>query len=291
MSGIDRDSVRRAFGRAARGYDQVAVLQRTVREALLERLVLLEREPRAALDLGCGTGDGAAAIKRRWPRAEVVALDLALPMLAEAGRRSGWFRPLHRVAGDALALPLAEASVDLVFSNLCLQWVVDLPAALDELRRVLRPGGLLLFTVFGPRTLIELRQAWAAADARPHVGSFADLPQVGDALLAAGFRDPVVDLDTWTLTYASAAALMRELKAIGASNADPARARGLTGRARYARVVAAYEALRRDGVLPATWEVIAAQAHAPDPGQPRRAGGASLASFGVEQLRGSRIRR
>lgn len=294
MSGIDRARVRAAFARAARDYDAHAVLQREVRERLLENLALARVAPAVALDLGCGTGHGAAALRRRWPRSEVIALDLALPMLLEARRVSGWWplrRPLRRVAGDALALPLADASIDLVFSNLCLQWIADLPRALDELRRVMRPGALLLFTSFGPRTLEELRVAWAAADATPHVAHFVDLPAIGDALLAAGFRDPVVDLDTLTLTYADARQLMRELKSIGAGNADAARARGLTGKGRLARVLDAYEKFRRDGVLPATYEVISAQAFAPEPGQPRRVRGGELASFDVARLRGSRIAR
>src|SRR5205085_11241852 len=130
------------------------------------------------------------------------------------------------------------------------------------------PGGLLLFSTFGPDTLKELRTAWSAADPAPHVGRFADLVMVGDALLGAGFRDPIVDREHFTVTYTDARMLMRELKAIGAGNADPARTRGLTGKTRLARALEAYEAFRRDGVLPASYEVVYAQAFAPDPGQP-----------------------
>lgn len=289
---IDPNVVRRAFARAAARYDATAVLQHEVEARLLERVDELGIAPARVLDLGAGTGGGTASLRKRFGAALVVALDQALPMLREAGRRRGWWKPFQRVAGDANALPLREASLDLVFSSLCLQWCPDLPRVFGELRRVLKPGGALLFTTFGPETLHELRGAWAAADGAPHVNRFADLPEIGDALLAAGFRDPVVDLDTITVTYRDARTLMRELREIGAGNADAARPRGLTGKARLARVLAAYEAHRRaDGTLPATYEVIHARAIAPDPGQPRRQGGAEIAAIPIERLRGSRVKR
>lgn len=288
---LDRHSIRRAFSRAAQDYDEAAVLQHEVESRLLERVEVAKLPPQRILDLGAGTGRASAALRKRYRDAQVVALDLALPMLRVAGRRAGWLRPFQRVCGDAAALPIADASVDLVFSSLCLQWSEDLPGVLDELRRVLRPGGLLLISTFGPETLKELRAAWSAVDRAPHVNRFPDMPVVGDAILAAGFRDPVLDLETFTLTYTDARQLMRELKAIGASNADAARARGLTGRARLQRVIEAYEPFRNDGRLPATYEVIYAQAFAPESGQPRRARGADVATFDVAKLRGSRIQR
>jgi malonyl-CoA O-methyltransferase len=291
VSPLDRDAVRRAFARAAASYEDAAVLQREVEARLLERVEYLERPPARILDVGAGPGRASAWLKKRFPKAHVVALDQALPMLVRAGRRASWLRPFRRVAGDATALPLADGCADLVFSSLCIQWCPDLDLVLDELRRVLKPGGLLLLSTFGPRTLVELRDAWRAADAAPHVNRFHDLPALGDALLRVGFRDAVVDLDTFTLTYRDARDLMRELKAIGASNADSARLRGLLGKTHLKRVLDAYEAHRRDGLLPATYEVVYAQAFAPQAGQPRRVGGAEVATFPVDGLRGSRAKR
>jgi malonyl-CoA O-methyltransferase len=283
---LDTQQVRRAFGRAAATYDAHAVLQHEVEQRLLERLDYVESAPQRVLDLGCGPGRAASAMRKRWNAAHVVALDLALPMLRRI--RRGWLRPLARVNADARALPLADASIDVLFSNLCLQWIDDVPALFDEFRRVLRPKGYLAISTFGPDTLHELRAAWGQVDRAAHVSRFADIARIGDALMQAGFRDPVLDAEHFTLTYADAGALMRELKAIGATNADASRARGLTGKTHWRGMLDAYEAFRADGVLPATYEVIYAHAWAPEPGQPRRARGGEIASFPVDRLRGSR---
>lgn len=286
MTPFDRDHVRRAFGRAAAGYSEHAVLQHEVEQRLLERLEYVTTPPARVLDLGCGPGPASAVLRKRWRKAELIAMDLALPMLREARRQGSWLRPLNRVCADARQLPLADASIDLLFSNLCIQWIADLPALFDEFRRVLRPDGFLVLSTFGPLTLHELRAAWAEVDRTPHVSHFADIQRVGDALLAAGFRDPVLDGDDFTLTYADATALMRDLKAIGATNADLQRQRGLTGKSRLQAVAQAYEPFRRgDGLLPATYEVIYAHAWGPQPGQPRRSKGVDIATFPVDQLR------
>lgn len=271
---FDSRQIRRAFGRAAGAYRATAVLQREVETRLLEQLEYAKTPPARILDIGAGPGHASVALKKRFPQAQVIALDLALPMLVEARKQAGWWRPkFARINADASALPLPDASVDLLFSNLCMQWIPDLPALFAEWRRVLTPGGLLLCSTFGPDTLHELREAFAQADDEPHVSPFAPIQSVGDAMLAAGFRDPVLDGDSFTLTYADAMTLMRELHAIGAGNALLQRRRTLTGKARLQRAVAAYDAFRTpEGVLPATYEVIYAHAFGPDPGQPRRGG-------------------
>ena len=286
MSGLfDRRQLRRAFGRAAPRYAAVAALQREVEARLLEQLDYLDdRVPLRVLDLGSGPGRAAGAMKKRWPKADVMALDAALPMLREVPRHTRFWRPVRRVCADVAQLPLADQCTDVIFSSLCLQWLDDLPAVLREFRRVLRPDGLLVFSTFGPDTLAELRDAYLAAGEVPPLSPFAAIQQVGDALLAAGFKDPVLDRDRYTLTYPDARALMHELRAIGAGDARSDRRRGLGGRARLQRVTAAYEPLRRDGVLPSTWEVITAQAWGPAPGAPRRDSGGDLASFPADRI-------
>ena len=280
---IEQAEVRRSFDRAAPRYDESAVLQAKVRAQLLARLDYVTLEPSVVLDAGCGTGHSARAIKDRYPRAQVVALDLSEGMLREARHRQSWRRRFARVCGDATRLPLADASVDLVFSNLTLQWCTDLDAAFAEFRRVLRPRGLLNFTTFGPDTLVELRDAWAAADGHRHVSDFADMHDLGDGLLRSGLAEPVMDVERFTLTYPDVFGLMRDLKAIGAHNASASRPRGLTGRARLAAMQAAYEVHRRDGVLPATYEVVFGQAWGPagEPRRSRRSGEFSVPAHGI----------
>ncbi|WP_409476159.1 malonyl-ACP O-methyltransferase BioC [Stenotrophomonas sp. Y-13] len=283
---FDSKHVRRAFSRAATSYHAAAVLQQEVGKRLLESLDYLEaRQPQVVLDVGSGPAHATAAMKKRWPKAQVIALDLALPMLAEARKQAGWWRPFSRVCADARALPLADNSVDVIFSNLCLQWVEDLPSVFAGFRRVLKPGGLLVCSTFGPETLVELREAFAQADDTPHVSRFVQIAQFGDALMMAGFRDPVLDRDLFTLTYDDLPALMRELKAIGATNALSGRRHTLTGRSRFNAAQAAYEPLRRaDGKLPSSWEVIYAQAWAPEPGAPIREHGHDVAAVPLSAI-------
>jgi malonyl-CoA O-methyltransferase len=282
---FDRRRLRFSFGRAASGYAEVAVLQREVESRLLEQLDALgTRVPARVLDVGSGPGRASTVMKGRWPASEVVALDIALPMLRQV-RAPRFWRPVRRICAEATQLPLADGSVDLVFSNLCLQWVPDLPNALAEFRRVLREDGLLLFSTFGPDTLVELREAYIAAGERyPPLSPFAAIQQVGDALISAGFRNPVLARENFALPYPDVMALMRELRAIGANDARLQRPRGLGGKGRQARMVAAYEAQRRGAALPSTWEVITAMAWAPAAGTPRREGAMDVAAIPIASI-------
>ena len=286
---FDHRQVRRAFSRAAPGYDAAAALQREIESRLLESLEFHpakygdKQPPQRVLDVGSGPGRATAAMRRRWPKAQVLSLDLALPMLRQARSRDRWQplrRGVDRLCADARALPLADDSIDVLFSNLCLQWVEDLPAVFAGFRRVLRPGGLLMVSTFGPDTLHELRAAFAQADATPHVSPFASIALFGDALMHAGFRDPVLDRDTTTTHYRDLPALMRELRTLGATNALQARRHTLTGKARFARAAAAYSSDCDAGHgLPATWETITAMAWAPEHGAPIREGGEEIVRF------------
>jgi malonyl-CoA O-methyltransferase len=259
------------------------VLQARVREQLLERLELVNIEPDVVLDVGCGTGQAIPALMKRYPGARVLAVDLAEGMLQRArGQRRWWRRPAVLCA-DAAALPLPDESADLVFSNLMLQWCNDLDAVFREFRRVLKPRGLLSFTTFGPDTLTELRAAWRAVDGDVHVNRFLDMHDVGDAMVRAGLAEPVMDLDYFRLTYPRVLDLMRDLKAIGAHNVAAGRRRGLTGRARLRAVTEAYEQHRRDGRLPATWEVVYGQAWGPLARPERPAAGGEI-TFALDRI-------
>lgn len=253
---LDRARLRESFDRASASYDSASALQGQVAAELLERLSSFEFSPATVLDLGAGTGRATRELKRRYRRSLVIALDLAPGMLREARRHQLPWRRFERVCGDALRLPLADASVDLVFSSLMLQWCEPLAVALTEVRRVLRPEGFFAFSTFGPDTLHELRSAWASVDGYNHVNRFLDMHDVGDALMRAGLTEPVLDVDRVALEHADVLSLMRELKAIGAHNVTAGRPRALMGRARLKRVEEAYESFRRGGRLPATYEII-----------------------------------
>ena len=258
---LDKRLVRESFDRAAAGYDEVALLQQTVGLRLLERLDLIKLQPQRILDVGAGTGQLTLALTRRYKGCEVLALDLAPAMLTLARRRFStldqWFGKQRFICGDADHLPLADNSVDMIISNFAIQWCSDLDQTFTEFQRVLKPNGLLLFTIFGPDTLKELRQAWRTVDDAIHVNSFIDMHDIGDAMMRAKFSDPVMDTERLTLTYKDGMAVMRDLKAMGAHNVSAGRNHALTGKQKFRQMLTAYETFRNsDGLLPATYEVV-----------------------------------
>jgi malonyl-CoA O-methyltransferase len=232
-SDLDRSSVRRQFERRAQHPDPADFLLREVEHRMLERLDLIRLQPQRVLDVGCGTGAGTQALARRWPSAEVLGIDLAESRVSRAraavqsseSAAGRWVQSLVRrlgatpsapqaaparfVVGDAHALPLADASVDLVWSNLVLHWFDDVPAAIAEWYRVIRPDGLLMFTALGVDTLIELRSAGARLPTLP------DMHDIGDALLAAGFAEPVMDTERLTITWADPLRMLADVRALG----------------------------------------------------------------------------
>jgi len=267
---LDKRLLRRSFEKAAAGYDAAAVLQHEVCRRMLSRLDYIKHSPAAVLDAGTGTGNVIAELRARYPHAALYALDIALAMVRRVSSAVPWWQRVRRrgvlpVCGDIEQLPLRSAAVGMVWSNLALQWVNDPPRAFAEFRRVLAPGGLLMFSTFGPDTLKELRAAYAGADRYTHVNRFVDMHDLGDMLVHAGFAAPVMDMEYMTLTYPEVRALMHDLKAIGAHNVTAGRRRGMTARATLAQVERNYEASRRDGRLPATFEVVYGHAWAPLP--------------------------
>ncbi len=267
---LDRALLRRRFGAAAAGYARADALARELARRMDERLAYIRLAPQRILDLGCGPGADLALLAARYPQALRIGVDFAPQMLAGARRaqreRQGLLhrllqRPLPDplLCADATALPLARASVSMVWSNLMLNWLHDPLPALREMHRVLEVGGMVMFTTLGPDTLKELRQCLPDA-AGERVHRFIDMHDIGDALVAAGFSDPVMDMEMLTLTYPSFDDLLADLRHSGSANAAGGRPRGLAGRRSWQEARARHEALRQDGRLPATFEVI--QGHA-----------------------------
>jgi len=227
-----------------------------------ERLDYVKIEPKTILDLGCSRGGSFPGLAGRYPGARLIGLDSAPAMLV-AGRtpRAGWQRLLglgkaaeQRLAADAAKLPLKNASASMIWSNLLLHWLDDPLPALGEAHRVLEVGGLLMFSTLGPDSLKELRAAFG--DGYAHTQRFIDMHDLGDMLVGCGFADPVMDMEVVTLTYDDLDTLFAELRAAGSSCAMKARRHGLTGRQAWATARAAYETMRREGKLPATFEVV-----------------------------------
>lgn len=285
LARLDPAAADRQFARAAGGYRQHPVV-RELAGRLLERLEPIRLAPHRILDLGAGPGVLDAALHARFPQAQRIALDRVATMLRAGGEDAAgsW-----RVQADARQIPLADASVDLVIAAMLLPWALPLDVLLTECRRVLAPGGLLVLSAPGPDTLRELRQAWAAADPAPtHVHDAIDLHDIGDALVRAGFADPVMDMEMLELRYVDLGGLKADLAAVGVRNARVDRRRGLTGRRGHAQLRAAYEGMRSEGRLPATLELI--HGHAWVPGEAQAPVERGVVRVSLEALR-SRLRR
>jgi malonyl-CoA O-methyltransferase len=261
----DSRRVARNFARAAPAYDVLAQFQHEVGRRLMEWLEPINARPGFCLDLGSGTGFVSKALRSRYAGAACVEVDLAEEMLRKARPRWPWRRRGRCwICADAERLPFPDGHFDLAASNLMLQWCNIPERALAESFRILRPGGLLLFTTLGPDTLRELRECWRAVDDDVHVNAFMDIHDLGTALTVTGYGSPVLEAETFTLTYDDGLAMMRDLKRLGAANANLGRPRSLTGKGRIASMLAHYERYRNGGRLPATYEVIYGHAWRPD---------------------------
>lgn len=258
---IDRGALKRNFGRAAATFGHGDALHREVARRMHERLDYIKVTPDRVLDLGCGPGADMGALAARYPTTRVTGVDIAQAMVRRAVPRTSllkrWFgKPSSAVCADMAALPFADGSFGMIWSNLVLHWLDDPAQAIGEARRVLVSGGLFMFSTLGPDTLKELRSAFARADDGLHVKRFIDLHDIGDLLVATGFGTPVMDMEIITLTYESTERLFADLRATGSVNAMRGRKRGLTGRGVLARMRSALEVSRKAGRLPATFEVI-----------------------------------
>lgn len=255
---LDEIQIAQRFNKAAKTYDEAAVLQRQVGKSLLERLRGIRCKPQSILDLGCGTGYFADFLEKLYPTAKIIGLDKSNGMLTQAQlKEKKRLANTHWVCGCAENLPFNDHSFELVYSNLMLHWSNDFNKSLNEIRRILKPGGLLLFSMVGPDTLQELRHCWRTIDDRPHVHLFVDMHDLGDHLLQTPFVDPVMDVEYFTLLYSEGLDLMKELKKLGVQNLSQDRQRGLTSKGALKKLLQAYESFRSHaGKLPATWEII-----------------------------------
>ena len=277
---LDPQLIRRGFERAAAGFDEHDFLHREIRERLLDRLAAVKLEPRTVVDLGAGTGGAVNALSERFPGATIVPVDATRAMLTAGD-------PENAVCADAARLPFPNESVDVVFSNLMLHHCPDPAAVLAEARRVMRAPGLLIFTTFGPESLLELGRAWATADHYSHIAPFADMHNIGDALMRAGFSEPVMDSHVLTITYGAIDSLINDLRNAGSTNATTDRNRGLTGRTTAQRMrEACFAQAGADGRIPITLDVVFGIAWASEAASRTEPGGPI--EIPLERLRRSR---
>jgi malonyl-CoA O-methyltransferase len=226
---LRRADVRRRFDDAADYFDDADFVHRVTRDGLLSRIQPMSVEARVVVDLGSATGSAVSLLRKRFRGSRVIAVDLSHRMLDKLQRRRSWFSKIAAVQGDVRALPFADASVDVVFANMLLPWIDDPAVAFREIARVLGENGLFAFATLGPDSLLELRDAWRAVDTGVHVRQFADMHDIGDALVRAGLRDPVLDVDRLSVNYRDSDSLFRDITATGARNSLQQRGRGLTG--------------------------------------------------------------
>ncbi|PSW21226.1 malonyl-[acyl-carrier protein] O-methyltransferase BioC [Photobacterium sanctipauli] len=248
----DKQAIAEAFGRAAKHYDKAAAFQRQAGHLLLEKLPAVMPAGASCLDLGCGTGYFSEQLLQRGYH--VTAADLSAEMLAQAFTRCG--EAVTYLEADAELLPIEDNSFDIAFSSLALQWCDDLSVPLRELKRVVKPGGYILFTTLVEGSLIELVNAWRQVDQYQHVNEFLSQKAIKLALAQAGCTNIDLDFLPITMFYSSAVELMKDLKGIGATHLQQGRKAGLAGRQTILALESAYDEYRDENQqLPATYQV------------------------------------
>jgi malonyl-CoA O-methyltransferase len=286
---LDKSVIRAHFQRAAKTYDAATFIEREAGERMFSRLHYLKIQPQRIVDIGSGTGYFSRKLAKYYRQAQVIEVDFSPAMLQHSQAQvSKWRRCLpgrkqQYLCADMKAMPLRSQSIDMIWSNFSLLWQQTPDQVLAECHRVLHPNGLLMFCTAGPDTLKELRSAFKGIDAYAHVHPFIDMHDLGDALIRQGFSDPVMDMEYITVTYDDVVTLLHDLKATGANSALTGRPQGLMGKQAWQMMLTQYEALRRNGTLPATYEVI--YGHAWKAGLPPQAAKPQPITFYPKSLR------
>ena len=253
---LNRQHIRRRFERAAATFDESDFVHSVTRDGLLTRLEPLLIDALTVVDLGAATGTANRALEKRFKGASVVSVDIAHGMLKKAREKKRWLSKGAFAQASADALPFPDESIDVVFSNLLLPWANDPAIIFAEIARVLRKGGVFTFATLGPDSLQEISRAWGSIDDIAHVNRFQDMHDIGDGLVKAGLRDPVLDVDRLSVSYTNSARLFADLTAVGARNALNQRALSLTGKQRYGAMVAALDNMAVDGNITLDLELV-----------------------------------
>lgn len=253
--------ISKAFNQHAAEYEFAAKVQQEIGLRLLERLHYLKRPPERILDLGCGSGFFSRELIRLYPKAQIIGVDLAEQMLAQAQRKHSWRRKWPLVAADMHHLPFATGIFDLIFANQVIHWGNSLAQVFREINRVMKVNGCFMFTTLGPDTFKELKNAWSVVNEYAHVNEFPDMHDVGDCLMAEHFLEPVMDMELLAVHYQTLPSLLNSLKAQGVKNINRARSQGLTGKKSWNQFEQNYSKMQTNtGKYPLTYEVVYGQA-------------------------------
>ncbi len=260
---LTKNKIKQSFETASSEYDSVALLQRTVGKRLLETVGTIDQYD-TIVDIGCGTGSLINELtgQQAQSSAQVIALDIALPMLQIARNKLNNNALVSFLCADAECLPFKSQSADLLISNLAFQWCGNLEKTFADIKRIMKPEGRFAFTTFGAGTLHELKSAWQAVDDYVHVNIFYDEPQLMALLQQAGFQQIKLETHTYISTYESVWDLMAELKQLGAHTVIAGGNQSLTTKAKMQRMICAYQKQDKNGLVPATFEVLTVTAKA-----------------------------
>jgi malonyl-CoA O-methyltransferase len=248
---LDKINVKRSFAKASGSYDALAELQRKIGLDMLRQLHIAELSG-VILDLGCGTGFLTRELQQFSGKKTIIAMDIAMPMLQAARSKCD----VGFSCVDIECLPVQDDSINWIFSNLALQWCTDLQGIFANFKRVLKPGGRLMFSSFGPQTLHELKRAWANVDNYSHVNDFYSIQQLHEYMQQAGLQNIQIENYQHKSGYLNVMALMKELKGIGAHNVTANRKKGFTTKTQWQNMNESYEAFIENGCLPATFDII-----------------------------------
>lgn len=260
---INKEYKRKSFNRAASSYDQFCVLQNVISDNLLDRLKIINIKPLNILDLGAGTGRNGLNLRKKYQKSKIINIDFSEEMLNVAKKKNKSYfldkinqSPYRYICADIEAIPIIENSIDLVWSSSSIQWCNDLPLVFRQIRNILKPGGLFIFSTFGPNTLNELRQVTEDLFGKQKTNLFVDMHNIGDLLISSGFSDPVLDIENFTMTYQDIKKLFMDIRGIGATSGNHNQNKGFLGKSFIHKMIDKYESYRINGLLPATYEVI-----------------------------------
>ncbi|SFV65775.1 Biotin synthesis protein BioC [hydrothermal vent metagenome] len=255
----EKNQVRLSFNKSATSYNQHGILQKEIANRLFENLQTIKLQPKKILDLGAGTGFLTHQLNNAYKNSQVIALDFAQESLKINLKNS----TNTAVCADVYHLPFTDNSIDIITSNLMLQWCSDYQKVFLECFRVLKPNGVFMFSTFGVDTLKELKKSWENVDNNPHINQFTDMHLLGDTLLQQGFFSPIIEMENIILTYDKVIDLIQDLKGIGANTVQQ-RKSGLITPNKFNKMQQNYEQFRVDNKLPATYEVIYAHGFKPE---------------------------